>query len=151
MAVLSRKRKALLDIAAHILCTVFVASLLYMNIKNPVYAGVFLLGGFFLDLDHLIDYFSYFKSGFSLNNFLGSAYLESGKVYVFMHSWEIDCLMLMASIATGSAGLLVFFLSVTLHLAIDNIQRKNPLFYFLIYRIRKGFDVNILLPEFSEG
>lgn len=63
------------DIAVHVACTVFIGILLFVYTKNPFYAGIFLLGGFILDVDHLVDYFFYYKNGFSLGKFLSSSYV----------------------------------------------------------------------------
>jgi len=134
------------DISQHLLSTVILCAAVYFISSNLAYSLIFLLGGIFIDLDHLLDYFFY-KSEFSLRDFFGNVYLDSGKVYVLLHSWELNILILMAAVIFKSYGLFVLFLSMSLHLIIDNAQRKNPMFYLISYRIAKEFSVDTLLPE----
>lgn len=143
------KKTTLVDISLHFFLSLIISAWIYLKTRNPVYPAVFLLGGVFVDIDHLIDYFFYFRK-FSFKNFLNLKYLKSGKVYLFFHAWEINFIILALALSTGSFGLYLFFLSASLHLAIDNLQRKNPLCYFFIYRLFKKFDVYTLLPEYSE-
>ena len=103
-----------------------------------------------MDLDHVIDYFIYFKFWFNLNDFFNCRYLESGKTYLIFHSWEIVFLVLVLAVKTGSTAVYVFFLSQVVHLLIDNMQRDNLLVYFLSYKIARKFNSDILLPEYKK-
>mgnify|MGYP001222875262 CR=1 FL=1 len=134
------------DISQHILSSAVLAAAVCFISSDLSYGLIFLLGGIFIDLDHLFDYFSY-KDKFSLRDFFGNVYLDSGRVYVLLHSWELNALILAAALVFKSYGLFVLFLALSLHLAIDNAQRKNPMFYLLSYRIAKEFSVDTLLPE----
>lgn len=135
------------DLLIHTGVTLILAAAIYLKTNDPLLVLVSVAGGIFLDLDHFIDYGLFFRSRFSFQAFMNCLYLKSGKVYLFVHSWELDCLVLVLAVLLKSPVLLVFCLSLSLHLAIDNLQRKNPLFYFFAYRAWKRFDADILLPE----
>ena len=143
----TRLRKTFFDLSVHFIATAIACVWVYSFSGNPAYVVVLILGGIFIDLDHFIDYFLFFGPKFNLNDFFGFSYLESGKVYVFFHSWEIIFLLLAVGIYFSSSALLIFCFGLSLHLAIDNLQRKNPFIYFLSYRIAVGFDRRRLLPE----
>lgn len=142
-------RRVVLDIFIHFLLSLAISAIVFLKSGNLVYAVVFIGGGVLIDLDHFLDYYLFFKRRFNLRNFLKCAYLESGKVYIFLHSWEIIFLLLLICLACKSRELLIFSISLAFHLAIDTLQRKNILCYFLIYRIIRKFEVKDIFPEFS--
>ena len=131
----------------HFLTTAVFCLLIYLKTANPAYIFIFVLGGIFIDLDHFIDYFFYFGIRFRMKDFIEAGYLVSGKVYVFLHSWELALAVLILSIIFKSPGLFILFLGISSHLVIDNVQKDNPLVYFIIYRMMMNFDRSILLPE----
>lgn len=135
------------DITAHIILTVIFSLLVYLRTGNPFYVFLAVVGGIFIDLDHFLDHFLFFKNRFNISEFMGLVFLNSGKVYLFLHSWEINICLLGLSLFFKSPAWFVFSLSLAIHLGVDNIQRRRPLFYFLSYRISKGFDAAFLLPE----
>lgn len=45
----------------------------------------------------------------------------------------------------------ITLVDISLHLAIDNLQRKNPLSCFFTYRVLKRFDADIIVPEHKEA
>lgn len=138
-----------LDLAAHFSVAVICSAALFFKFHSLAYAAVFAAGSIFIDLDHFIDYFLY-RNKFSLSHFVNSAYLKSGKSYIFLHSWELVIILALIAGLTGSALLTVFSLSLVIHLCIDNVQRRRPLFYFLIYRMINKFDARFLVPEHFE-
>lgn len=139
----------LAEITLHCILTFLLAALIYSKTESVFYAVIFIFAGIFVDLDHLIDYFLYAKKKFRLDEFLRCFQLKSGRVYIFLHSWELAFGALVAGMFSNSNALLIFAAGLGIHLAIDNIQRQNRLFYFLIYRFYKKFDVRILLPEYK--
>jgi len=144
---LPKIHKVILDIFLHFLLALAISFIIFIKSGKLAYAIIFLGGGVLIDLDHLIDYYFFFRHKFTLKNFLSCAFLRSGKAYLFLHSWEIVFVGLILGATLESIELLLFSLSLTLHLVIDNMQRKNLLCYFLIYRIAKKFEVRIILPE----
>ncbi|MDP3142897.1 MAG: hypothetical protein Q8N14_02980 [Candidatus Omnitrophota bacterium] len=137
----------IIDVAIHIFVTVLISLLIFFYTRNLSYLIIFIAGGIFIDLDHFIDYFFYFKRSFSLKNFFNSSYLKSGKVYLLLHSWELVFFALIFSVIFNVKALLVLALALIVHLFIDSLHRLNPFSYLLIYRIKKNFDLKVLFPE----
>ena len=145
--ILNKREKILLDVAVHFYVTLIAATIIYVKTKNMAYSGIFIAGGILIDMDHLVDYFLYFKSRINLNDLFSSTFLKSGKAYLFLHSWEIVILVLVYSFSIRSVEWFLLFLSLAMHLTIDNIQRKNPFAYLITYRILHKFDAQVLFPE----
>ena len=142
-------RRVFVDLSVHLLIAVACSWVIYAESGSVMYVFIFLLGGVLVDLDHCIDHLIFYKNTFKIREFLICSQLCSGRVYLFFHSWEFTLLILLAGILSGSYGLLLFSWALIIHLFVDNIQRKNLAFYFLIYRGIKKFDVSILLPELA--
>ena len=127
---------------------------------NPYTFAFGLIGGFFVDVDHLIDYFLAFKFKWNLSYFLkGYQFLKSDKIYVFFHSWELSITLLLISIyfvlnstsftdLTSSTNLTGFALAYFFHLLFDSlINHLRPLSYFLIYRAFHNFNLKNLVTS----
>lgn len=147
----SLRMKLVIDLSAHFLSTVIVAVIVYLRTASFFYAGIVVMGGIFIDLDHLIDYFCYFKNKFSLKNFFESRYFESGKVFLFFHSWELNFIIFASGLFFKSYAALLLSESLSMHLVIDNILKRNKLCYFFLYRYFNKFNVDIIMPEAKEG
>lgn len=140
-------RRNLIDIFIHVLLAIIFAFIIYFVSGIFRYSAIFFLGGIFIDLDHLIDYYIFFKNKFKIKYFINSVFLKSGKAYLLLHSWEINFIVFIIGMAVRSMELMVFSLSLSLHLIVDNLQRENALAYFLIYRALKKFDISVIFPE----
>lgn len=117
-----------------------------------------LLFGFFIDIDHLIDYFLYFNWNFNLIYFIkGYHFLLSGKLYILLHGWEYAIITLVlflvfyknqkfrkAKIVLFSAGVSLFF-----HLLTDSMMNEGLMFksYSLIYRFKNNFEIEKLVTS----
>lgn len=141
------RRILILDLSAHFFVTLSLTALVYITTANFQYALAVIAGGIFIDLDHLVDYFICFGASFDLKKFFQGAAVESGKVYLFLHSWELILILLCLSLVLNSGLLLALFLGMSAHLLIDNFQRKNLLAYIFIYRAWNKFKINIVMPE----
>jgi len=130
-----------IDLAIHFTVAAVFSLVIFQLSRSWYYLIIFLLGAVFVDLDHLIDYYICYKSGFNLKNFLNCNFVNSGKVYVLLHSWEINLICFVLGLWYHSGTLLVLALGLCLHLAADNLQRRDPLFYLLIYRIYRRFKI----------
>ncbi|MFA7244314.1 MAG: hypothetical protein WC080_03455 [Patescibacteria group bacterium] len=115
-----------------------------------------LISGFFIDADHLIDYFLYTKfKKFSLAEFKSGLFFDyAGKVYVFAHGFEYAIIFIALGIVFSQYGWIFYSLGVSnlLHLLYDTIYNGAvwPT-YFLIFRIVHNFrhkDFNF--PKCSE-
>jgi len=86
---------------------------------------------------------------FHLGGFLSCCYLDSGRVYLLLHSWEMNFLILVGALIMHSPALWILFWGLSIHLTIDNLQRRKPFFYFITYRLCNKFNADILLPEYK--
>jgi hypothetical protein len=139
-----------IDITIHLISTCIAGLAIYLFTASLFYLEIFILGGVLVDLDHLLDYFCYSRGSFSLADFINVRHLKAGKVYLFLHSWELDLLLLLAAPLVKSSVMFLLGLGLTLHLLIDQAQRKNKLFYFLFYRFSKDFNAFSLLEGEKE-
>lgn len=138
-----------LDLFTHFTLTALLSLFIFIKTHSISYVFFVVLGGVLIDMDHFIDHIVYFKKKINFFSFMRSDQLRSGKVYLIFHSWELICIILIMSLTFNSAALWALFLGASAHLIVDNIQRKNPLFYFLLYRCYKKFEVKTLLPEYA--
>lgn len=138
------------DIILHSVFNILFSAVIFLTMKKLIYVFIFILAGYLLDLDHLIDHFLYFRNKFNLKDLFYLEFLESNKVYYLFHSWEINCLLFILSKLLNSDILFIVALSLTVHVAIDSSQKKNPFFYFLTYRIMKKFRARELIPEYVQ-
>ncbi len=107
------------------------------------------LGGFLIDLDHLIDYFFAFGFDFNLNHFFkGYQFLKTDKVYVLLHSFEIYFLITVGGLLIQNNYIIVFAQALLVHLFSDIIINKLPFrMYSFIYRFVHNFDTKYLVSS----
>ena len=103
------------------------------------------LSGFFIDADHLIDYFLHTKFlRLDIAEFFSGKHFDtSGKVYLLLHGYEYVILFAIFGVVLPNLGWLFFSLALSnlLHLIYDLLSNrpKWPT-YFLTYRIAKNFN-----------
>ncbi|MDD3679360.1 MAG: hypothetical protein PHX72_00665 [Candidatus Shapirobacteria bacterium] len=138
------------DEAIHLILSLVAGLVCFFIFGNPWLIGVAILVGFFIDIDHLFDYFNYFGwSGFkNLKNFFQvQTYLDpQGKVYALLHGFEYVFLFWLLGDLTSIEGFSwVLSLSYLFHLLWDNFSLRNhhPLAYFLTFRLINKFDINL--------
>lgn len=148
-----------LHLSIHFLIAVLVGWFVgrhFNKIKLGLIGGV--IGGFLIDLDHVLEYFFTFGFHFNLTYFIeGRQFLISNKFFLIFHAWEyIPVLLLAAWLLRRRKNVMVFLLAVTfggmIHLASDCIINDYPpRNYSLIYRASQGFEnANLLSPEQQE-
>jgi len=116
---------------------------------------VALLGGFLIDLDHVLEYFLIFGPHFNFHYFIqGREFLVSGKIYLLLHAWEWVLLLgvlawLLRRQKKAAAIIITLALAMGIHLVSDClINQYPPQFYSLIYRASQNFSAEKLLsPE----
>src|SRR3989344_955256 len=76
--------------AIHLSISLLIGYFVWKKYHKPIPAfAAAILGGFFIDIDHLFDYFLVFGLNFNLDYFLNSyQFISSRKVYVPFHAWE---------------------------------------------------------------
>jgi len=148
----------IVDELVHLTLSLFVGFVIWRKWRTTIYVFVAtLIGGFFIDLDHLFGYFLAFGTNFNLIYFLkGYQFLKTDKNYVIFHSWELVIILLVISFVlffsfrkkTVSLLLLAFSLSLCAHLIFDVVSNKMlPQSYFLLYRIKNNFDLKTMMPS----
>jgi len=107
-----------------------------------------LISGFFLDLDHLVDYII-IKRGksFSFKEFSSGRYFKLvGKIRLFAHGYEYIVLFLLLALLFPANSVVFYALAASLffHLAFDIIHNKCKFSaYSLFYRLVNHFDIRV--------
>lgn len=145
-----------IHLSIHFLAAVLVGYLAGCYFKKKSIALVAaVMGGFFIDLDHVLEYFFYYGLNFNLNYFLaGREFLLSNKIHLLFHAWEYIPVLLLASyLLRKRKNIAIFILTLcvagSLHLISDVFINKYPFkFYSIGYRASRNFlSVNLLSPE----
>ncbi len=145
-----------LHLAIHLylaILTGYLAGKYFKNIWLGLIVGV--VGGFFIDLDHVLEYLLVFNWQFNLYNFFeGRQFLVSDKIHLWFHAWEyIYFLLLLAWLLRKKEIIKIILITMSLamsvHLLTDTIINKVPLkFYTLSYRAGLGFEaINLMSSE----
>lgn len=150
MKILGIKVRIIRDLLLHLSFSIIGALFTYLKTQDITYALIFILGGIFIDLDHFIDYFLAYGYRFNIMRFFNCIFIKNGKLYVFLHSWEIMIVLLIVGMANGVHWPIILCLACSMHILIDNLQKNKPFVYFLAYRFSKNFDIDILLPAYQK-
>lgn len=146
MAKYSSHKSLAIDLSTHVVLTLSLSCLFFLFTGRLSWVFLCVLGGIFIDTDHLIDYFLYYGRRFSLADFVYHSYLDSGKVYIFFHSWELVALLWGLSFMVS--WLVPLAAGMTAHLAVDHLSwHKLPLFYFILFRWYHNFSAKKLIPS----
>jgi len=148
----------------HLLISLAIGFLVWRKYKEPLPAFVAaLLGGIYIDADHLFDYYLAFGFNFNLSYFLNSyQFSVSRKIYVPFHAWEWVVLLLALCMILEkyfrehrlkiSKYVLALLLSLALgiysHLIIDMVSNNITLpGYSIIYRVINNFNADKMSNE----
>jgi len=143
----------------HLVLSLLAAFFVYRLLKCKSYISIVasIVGGFLIDIDHLVDYFFAFGIHFSLNYFLkGYQFLKSDRMYVPFHSWELVILLLIIFLIFSyfknrivlKTILLSFCIALFFHLATDVILNRISIkSYSFIYRLQKNFSLKELVSQ----
>ena len=121
----------------HIVMTITLAWFFYRVTGAWVWPALSVLGGILIDTDHLLDYFFHYGLKFSTGRFLRNTYLDSGKIYVIFHSWEIVFFLL--GLSYFVYWLYPLAISMAIHILWDQLtfEKISPRRYRLFKE--KGF------------
>ncbi len=134
----STGKSLFVDLTLHFTVTLSLACFFYFFTGRISWVILCITGGILIDIDHFIDHFLHYGRHFRLVDFLFHSYLDSGKIYVVFHSWEI--LILLWIISFRVSWFIPLAAGMTGHLMIDQLfSRKPKLFYFLAFRWYHGF------------
>ncbi|HBR13927.1 MAG TPA: hypothetical protein DD723_00055 [Candidatus Omnitrophica bacterium] len=137
--------------AKHAIISAGVSLCLGVWMKDWLCGWACFLSGFFIDLDHHIDYFlSEKKIPFKyqeLYDFCSDA--QKGRIYLFFHSYELLALLWSLIFFLPHQGIwLGIVLGATVHVLCDQIFNPFKKYaYFFTYRMKYGFDKRKLFHE----
>ncbi len=131
----------------------YLAGLHFKKIELGILVGF--LGGFLIDLDHVLEYFLVNGLHFNLIYFLqGRQFLISDKIHLWFHAWEHVLLLLLLSLAfkrnkVSETIFITFAFAASVHLLTDSVINKYPpKFYSLLHRAEVNFSARELMrPE----
>lgn len=109
-----------------------------------------LLGGFFVDLDHGIEYLLAYGLTLDFAAFFGGQmFVRLDKIYVLGHAWEWLLILTGLSFFIKNKKLTFFVIGLTLglftHLVFDQYSNGVHMFgYSIIYRMLNGFDLSAM-------
>lgn len=122
--------------------------------QGPLLLGLLsgIIGGFLIDLDHVLEYFIVFGLKFNISSFFKShQFLKSDKIYLVFHALEYFPLIILLAYIFRFNALLSFVLitlamSGLVHLLSDCVINNYPLKnYSIIYRASRNFSALKLL------
>ncbi|MDD3679366.1 MAG: hypothetical protein PHX72_00695 [Candidatus Shapirobacteria bacterium] len=151
--------KLLIDEVVHLSFALLTGFILLAIFSSPYFVIFSLLLGFFIDADHLVDYFySFFRSSpeiikenwlkplFHIRNFFDpySYVRKNQKVIVPLHGWELVpifwLLLRFLGRKLGVSGLEWTSLAYLIHLSWDQfVCAGNNYSYFLVHRLLNRF------------
>lgn len=135
----------ILNEAIHFTIAFIIGGFCSVKYQNWLLLPASLLFGFFIDADHLFDYFRFFGVKFNPKKFFDTKnYMEpSNKIFVLLHGWEYIFIFWFIGKFIAIPGLQwAMLLSYFGHLLWDNFSFKHhPLAYFISYRLFHKFGV----------
>lgn len=145
-----------LHLSIHFLLAISVGLLVGRFFRSwPVALTASILGGFLIDIDHVLEYIFFFHN-FNISGFLsGQQFLLSQKNYLYFHAWEYLPLILFLAWAFRKkekvfVSLLALACGVFVHLATDvAINRFSIKFYSITYRAEHNFLAQDILPAWQ--
>lgn len=131
----------------------YFAGKYFKNIKLGILIGF--IGGFLIDMDHVLEYFLVFGPHFNFNYFIeGRQFLASNQLHLWFHGWEYVPVMLIIGLLFRKNKIiktifLTLAFAVSVHLITDMvINRCSFSFYTLTYRAERNFAAQELMsPE----
>lgn len=137
----------LLSELIHLLITCLLGVILYRHYRKWIVWPAILLTGFFLDIDHFVDYFLYYGSNLNLPTFFGNSYfVNPGTVHVPFHGWEYLLILFLLGKSYKKVRIYCYCLALGLtgHLFWDQLHNCMPFFgYSIIYRVLNNFSRNL--------
>ena len=126
----------------HIVASSILATIFYYFTSSFFASFICFSSGFFIDIDHLLDFWLYRGRIILDKEIFQNFYEKWDKVPVLLHSIEFLIPLWLLGYALNSFLLVVAASTgFVFHLALDFFSNKIELLgYFLSYRLAKGFD-----------
>ena len=117
------------------------AYFLWRKTRNTRLVALLFFVTYFVDTDHLVDYFAYFGFVVDVPQMLAMKFFDaSGHIYVPLHGWEYLIVLGILTWKKGWKSLwAAILLGLSAHYIWDSIAVWNPLFYSLLMRASTGF------------
>lgn len=117
------------------------AILLYKKTHSLQLVIILYLVTYFIDLDHLVDYFILKGFVFNLYEFgTGTYFYLTDKTYEPFHAWEWIAILGIIGYKKGWKSVFTAIsLGLLAHLILDSLSVGSFLFYSILYRISQGF------------
>lgn len=117
------------------------AYLLWKKTGSKKLVALLFVATYLVDLDHLVDYFSFYGIKFNLADFFVGDYFDHAhKAYIPFHAWEwIVLLGIIAKIRGWKSYYTAILLGLIPHYVLDFLVMDNFFFYSLTYRAINNF------------
>ena len=130
-----------MNLKGHFIISVMTASLFYYLTDNTIASIISFISGFFVDIDHIIDYL-FIYGRFDIGRMLKGHWFKN-RFMVILHSWEIPLIVLVIfGINIYTLGFVIGFCQ---HLIVDLISysfENKLLAYWFTYRLIDDFKLN---------
>lgn len=145
-----------LHLSIHISFSLLAGFIVWKLWKKPVESFIFgVVGGFLVDLDHVIDYFLAFGWNIRFEYFAkGYEFLKSDKIFILLHGWEYVIILMFLAIfifknKTAKSVILALALGLFFHLGFDASANEGARFstYSIANRIHKNFELKDLVTQ----
>ncbi len=128
---------------AHVTASFASSLVIYSWFKSPLAAIICFLGGIFIDLDHVPEYFSANNKELSLKAlYYSNIVKDKERIYIVFHSFDLIFLLWLAVLFLElNLFWVALAIGATIHLILDLLT--NPIAsvytYFFTYRLAKQF------------
>lgn len=142
-----------MKLSHHVAASSILGGGMYASSGSIVLAISTFISGVLIDLDHVLDFLFFARDKFTIRNFF-SWYHKNlwDRFAVILHSWELMFLLLVLTCLFRHPFIIGVTSGAFLHMLMDQIvnSRTVPihrLFYFLAFRMSKGFKRKLILVE----
>lgn len=110
--------------------------------KDARFGALAFAVAFFVDVDHLLDYFLAEGCRLDLKSFLSGRYLGKGqRLLIIFHAWEYVLVLFVLYVLTRNPVFASLSIALFSHLCVDVITNRQVvnLGYFITYRVWNSF------------
>jgi hypothetical protein len=137
-----------MDPEIHLFVSAALASVVYLFTGSIPAAVAFFVGGFLIDVDHVLEYWMYRRKINLSGEFFTEYAKKSGRLYIFLHSYELLAGVLVLAMLTKSAIVWGLWFGMGQHMILDMIGNNLTLKTFsLSYRIANNFRSDIFFKK----
>ena len=131
----------IIDEIVHGLVAIPFAYLLWKKTKSYKKVALLFIFTYFVDLDHLVDFFSFYGFKFNLTNFFNAEYFRiTQKAYIPFHAWEwLLILAGLTKIKGWKSFYAVILLALLPHFIYDSLRVGSFLSYSIVVRALNQF------------